>query len=101
MRSFLLGEWLVGVDELGDQGAVVEEVAVAEKLALHTDPRLAPQPFCLERITKQALDCAAGALEVVRVLYEQAGLAVDDLVDDPSTARSRRRGGSSTSPRPR
>jgi hypothetical protein len=26
-------------------------VAVAEKLALHTDPRLAPQPFCLERIT--------------------------------------------------
>jgi hypothetical protein len=78
------GEWLVGVDELGDQGAVVEEVAVAEKLALHADPRLTPQPFCLERIAKQALDCAAEALEVVRVLYEQARLAIDDLVDDPT-----------------
>src|SRR6188472_444526 len=74
---------LLGVEKLPDEDAVREEMAVAEEMPLDVAPRVAGQAIRLERIAQQALDRGAEALEVPRIVDEEARLTVYHLLDDP------------------
>src|SRR4029078_2618210 len=82
---------LLGGEELRDEDAVCEEVAVGEEIPSDVAPGVAGQAIRLERIAQQALDRGAEALEVARIVDEEARLAVDHLpADPPDRARDAR-----------
>jgi hypothetical protein len=59
-------------------------MAVGEEQLAHPLMAPAPHPSRLERLAQQPRDGGAAGGEVVRKGEQQAGVAVDDLVDDPT-----------------